>query len=95
MRRWLTPSEVSRYNCHNTKPHARKRTMKVHGGRMKKLIRHLSDMLSDDRPSTRQEELRSFIFLSVVMAPVVAVVVIAAYGFSVWIYQMFAGPPSV
>lgn len=62
---------------------------------MKKLIKHLSDMLSDSRPSTRQEELRSFIFLSVVMAPVVAVVVIAAYGFSVWIYQMFAGPPSV
>lgn len=62
---------------------------------MKKLIKRVSDMFSDSRPSTRQEELRSFIFLSVVMAPVVSVVAIAAYGFSVWIYQMFAGPPSV
>lgn len=62
---------------------------------MKKLLQRLSAMLSDGPPSTRQEELRSFIFLSVVMAPIVAVVVIAAYGFSVWIYQMFAGPPSV
>ncbi|WP_343627703.1 periplasmic nitrate reductase, NapE protein [Roseateles sp.] len=44
-------------------------------------------------PSTRSEELRSFIFLSVVMAPVLAVLTVASYGFIVWIYQMFAGPP--
>jgi len=44
-------------------------------------------------PSTRQEELRSFLFLTVVMAPAITGTIIVVYGFAVWIYQMFAGPP--
>ena len=44
-------------------------------------------------PSTRTEEIRSFVFLSVVMAPVLAGMLVAGYGFAVWVYQMFAGPP--
>ena len=42
----------------------------------------------------RSLELRAFLFLTVVMAPVVAGVVISTYGFIVWVYQMFAGPPT-
>ena len=38
-------------------------------------------------------ELLAFLFLTVVMAPVIAGLAIAGYGFVVWIYQMFAGPP--
>jgi len=38
-------------------------------------------------------EMLAFLFLTVVMAPVIAGLVIAGYGFLVWIYQMFAGPP--
>ncbi len=49
--------------------------------------------LPDGPPSTRTEELRSFLFLSIVMAPVLAVMTVAGYGFTIWIYQMFAGPP--
>jgi nitrate reductase NapE len=53
----------------------------------------------DDRelataPSTRQEELRSFLFFTVVMAPVLAVIVVGGYGFLVWMYQLVAGPPT-
>lgn len=47
----------------------------------------------DVGPSTRQEEGRSFLFLAIVMVPVLAVLIVAGYGFAVWIYQMFAGPP--
>ncbi|GAD23720.1 periplasmic nitrate reductase, NapE protein [Acidovorax sp. MR-S7] len=47
----------------------------------------------DTGPSTRQEEARSFLFLAGVMVPILAVLVVAGYGFAVWIYQMFAGPP--
>ncbi|RYE38512.1 MAG: periplasmic nitrate reductase, NapE protein [Hyphomicrobiales bacterium] len=47
----------------------------------------------DKGPSTRQEEGRSFLFLAVVMVPILAVLIVAGYGFAVWIYQMFAGPP--
>lgn len=50
---------------------------------------------SDSPPSTRKEETRSFLFLSVVMVPMLAVLIVAAYGFAVWFYQMLAGPPGV
>ena len=46
-----------------------------------------------NNPTARKEELRSFAFLTVVMAPVLAGLIIAGYGFLVWIFQMFAGPP--
>nr|WP_073468760.1 periplasmic nitrate reductase, NapE protein [Rhizobacter sp. OV335] len=43
-------------------------------------------------PSKRQE--RTVLLLSlVVIAPVLAVGIVGGYGFIVWIYQMFAGPP--
>jgi len=40
-----------------------------------------------------RKEGKAFLFLTVVMAPVIAVLVVSGYGFLVWIYQMFAGPP--
>jgi nitrate reductase NapE len=43
---------------------------------------------------TKGEELRSFLFLTVVMAPVVTGLLIAGYGFLVWMYQVVAGPPT-
>ena len=47
----------------------------------------------DSTPSTKQEEWRSFLFFTVVMAPVLAVMIVGFYGFLVWIYQILAGPP--
>lgn len=48
---------------------------------------------SDSSPSTRKEELRSFVFLSVIIAPILAILLVASYGFIVWFYQILAGPP--
>ena len=45
-------------------------------------------------PSTFTEELRSFLFFTIVMAPVLAVIVVGGYGFLVWMYQLVAGPPT-
>ena len=42
---------------------------------------------------TKAQELRSFLFLTVVMAPAVTVIFIAGYGFLIWMYQIIAGPP--
>ena len=42
---------------------------------------------------TRAQELRSFLILSVVMAPVLAVIFVSGYGFLVWMYQLIVGPP--
>jgi len=45
----------------------------------------------DAAPSTYQEELRTFLFLTVVTAPVLAVAIVGGYGFIVWMYQLFTG----
>jgi periplasmic nitrate reductase NapE len=47
-----------------------------------------------DPPSTRKAELRSFLFLTVVMAPVLTVMIVGGYGFLVWMYHLIDGPPS-
>ena len=44
--------------------------------------------------STRTEELRSFLFFTIVMAPLLAVMFVGGYGFLVWMYQLVAGPPA-
>jgi nitrate reductase NapE len=48
--------------------------------------------MDDDSP-TRAQELRSFLFLSVVMAPALAGIIVAGYGFLVWMVQILTGPP--
>ena len=50
-----------------------------------------------DTPShdTRTEERRSFLFLTVVMAPVLSVLIVGGYGFVVWMSQLLTGPPRV
>jgi nitrate reductase NapE len=42
---------------------------------------------------SKAAELRAFLVLSVVMAPVLAGIVVAGYGFLVWMVQLIAGPP--
>lgn len=43
--------------------------------------------------ATRREELMAFLGLAVVLAPVLAVLVVSGWGFLVWMFQLFAGPP--
>lgn len=43
----------------------------------------------------KRRELTAFLFLTFVLAPLLAVIIVAGYGFLVWMYQMIAGPPSV
>jgi periplasmic nitrate reductase NapE len=39
-------------------------------------------------------ERRMFIFLTVFLAPIMAVSSVGLYGLIIWLYQMFAGPPT-
>ena len=43
----------------------------------------------------QRRELAVFVFLTFVLAPLLAVIIVAGYGFIVWMYQIIAGPPSV
>lgn len=44
---------------------------------------------------TRKRELGVFLFLTVVLFPLFAVLLVSAYGFAVWVWQMIFGPPGV
>jgi nitrate reductase NapE len=43
----------------------------------------------------KKEEFRTWLFLALIMAPVLAVVIVSGFGFGVWFYQLIAGPPTV
>ena len=48
----------------------------------------------DDTPvAGKRDEIRAFVLLAFVLAPVFAVLFVSGYGFLVWIYQMLTGPP--
>jgi nitrate reductase NapE len=51
------------------------------------------DMAATD-PPTRRDELAAFVFFAVFMAPLLAVTIVGAYGFAVWMAQLIAGPPT-
>ncbi|MFQ3789497.1 periplasmic nitrate reductase, NapE protein [Halomonas sp. A29] len=41
----------------------------------------------------KRRELAVFLFLAGILFPILAVIIVAGYGFAVWIVQMFIGPP--
>jgi nitrate reductase NapE len=43
--------------------------------------------------SDRRRELLTFLFLTVLLAPALAVAIVGGWGFLVWIYQLIYGPP--
>ena len=51
-------------------------------------------MTPDPSAQEKTDEVRSFLFLTVVMVPALMVMLVAAYGFAVWFYQLIAGPPT-
>jgi periplasmic nitrate reductase NapE len=42
----------------------------------------------------KTEEWRTWFFFTVFMAPILAVLAVSGWGFVVWMYQLFAGPPT-
>jgi len=51
--------------------------------------------MTERETTTKKRELIVFLFLAFVLAPVLAVIVVAGYGFCVWMFQIIMGPPSV
>ena len=43
----------------------------------------------------KRRELAMFVFLTLILAPALAVLFVSAFGFCVWMYQLIAGPPGV
>ncbi|MGM8226925.1 periplasmic nitrate reductase, NapE protein [Cellvibrio sp. ARAG 10.3] len=49
--------------------------------------------LAQTDPEQRRKEWRLFIFIIVFLFPILSVAIVGGYGFVVWMYQLFAGPP--
>jgi nitrate reductase NapE len=47
--------------------------------------------MEEQAPPTKGEEIRAFLLLTAVTAPILAVGVVGGYGFFVWMYQLFTG----
>lgn len=44
--------------------------------------------------ASRFEELGTFLFLAIVLAPLMTFLLVGTYGFVVWMSQLLLGPPS-
>lgn len=55
--------------------------------------RDIKDDSAIDNGSSKTDELQTFLLLTVVLAPVVAVATVGGYGFLVWMWQLIFGPP--
>ena len=42
----------------------------------------------------KKDERIAFLFLTVVLAPIISVMVVGGYGFLVWMSQIIGGPPT-
>ena len=51
-------------------------------------------MTADNVPVTKAEVRRAFVLVAIVLFPVLSVMVVGGYGFLVWMYQIFNGPPT-
>jgi len=50
--------------------------------------------MTDAEMPRRRRELLIFLFLTVVLAPALAVAIVGGYGFAIWMYQLISGPPT-
>jgi periplasmic nitrate reductase NapE len=53
----------------------------------------MDSRIAADSRENRIRETRVVVFLTVVMAPLLAVALIGSYGLIIWLFQFFAGPP--
>ena len=54
-----------------------------------------SQLESNIGDNERKIELRTFLFLTVFLAPILSVMIVGGYGFIIWMIQIVYGPPSV
>jgi nitrate reductase NapE len=50
-------------------------------------------LLAAEQAQQKKQEWRLFIFIIVFLFPILTVLLVSAMGFSIWFYQLIAGPP--
>jgi len=51
--------------------------------------------MSENADLQKKKELHAFLFLTAIIAPMMAIAVVGAYGLLIWLYQLFTGPPGI
>lgn len=57
--------------------------------------KHQAEEQEEHLNQQRQKERRLFVFIIVFLFPLLAIAFVGAYGFVIWMYQLFAGPPGL
>ena len=50
--------------------------------------------MSEEHAQRKKHELHAFIFLTLVLAPLITVIIVGGYGSLIWLFQLFMGPPA-
>ena len=53
----------------------------------------MNEQITDD--VTKKREFNTFIFLSFILAPLLAIAIVGGYGLMIWMSQLIFGPPGV
>ena len=62
---------------------------------MKIILNHAPIPTTPEEKQRKLEERRTWLFFTVFMAPILAVLIVSGWGFVVWMWQLFvAGPPT-
>ena len=49
--------------------------------------------MNEDMDDQKKKEVHAFLFLTVILAPLMTVAIVGGYGLLIWLYQLFSGPP--
>ncbi|WP_077066587.1 periplasmic nitrate reductase, NapE protein [Catenovulum maritimum] len=49
-------------------------------------------MSNEANSTTKKTEMNVFLFITVVLFPLLSILLVSGYGFSIWIYQLLFGP---
>ncbi len=50
--------------------------------------------MTEETLELKKKEVHAFLFITGVIAPMMAVAVVGGYGLLIWLYQFFTGPPA-
>jgi len=53
----------------------------------------MNEQTADD--VVKKREFNTFIFLSVILAPLLAIAIVGGYGLMIWMSQLIFGPPGI
>jgi periplasmic nitrate reductase NapE len=53
----------------------------------------MADSRLEPEPGRKRKEWRLFLFIILLLFPLLSIALVGGFGFSVWIYQLIMGPP--